>query len=69
MNQFIEYKGKLGLRILAADGLVAQESQQLYKTIVLSCLSVNWIFELQPIANCDCRIADIFKELHLVQKM
>jgi hypothetical protein len=41
MNQFVEDKKKLGLRAIATDELVAQEFQQLYKSIVLSCLSAN----------------------------
>jgi hypothetical protein len=69
MNQFVEDKKKLGLRAIATDELVAQEFQQLYKSIVLSCLSANWVFKLQPIANCNSRIADICEESPLVQKM
>jgi hypothetical protein len=38
MNQFIEDKRKLGLKLIAVDGLVTQVCQQLYKTIFLSCL-------------------------------
>jgi hypothetical protein len=41
MNQFIEDKRRFGLGVITADGLVAQESQQLYKPIVLSCLSTD----------------------------
>jgi hypothetical protein len=51
MGRFIEDKRKSGLRIIAANGLVAQVYQQLYKPIVLSCLSADWVFELQPIEN------------------
>jgi hypothetical protein len=41
MSQFIKDEGKLGLRVTAADGLVAQVYQQLYKPIILSCLSAD----------------------------
>jgi hypothetical protein len=51
MNQFIEDRNKLGLRVIAAEELVAEEFQKLYKPIILSCLSADWVFELQPIAN------------------
>jgi hypothetical protein len=61
MNQFIEGKRRLGRGVTTTDGLVAQVCQQLYKPIVLSFLSTDWVFELQPIASCSCRIADICK--------
>jgi hypothetical protein len=68
MNQFIEGKRNLGCGVTTADGLVAHVCQQLYKPSVLSCLSADWVFELQPIANCNRRIADICKKSALVQK-
>jgi hypothetical protein len=46
MDQFIEDEGKLGYGVTTANGLVAQVYEQLYKPIVVSSLSVDWIFEL-----------------------
>jgi hypothetical protein len=41
MNQFIVGKRRLGRGVTTVDGLVAQVCQQLYKSIVLSCLSAD----------------------------
>jgi hypothetical protein len=51
MEQFIEDKKRLGHEVIATDELIAQKFQQLYKPIVLSCLSADWVFELKPIAD------------------
>jgi hypothetical protein len=51
MRRFVEDKRKLGLEVIATDGLVAQVYQQLFRPIILSCLSTDRVLELQPIAN------------------